>query len=101
MSLKKDNILIVGAGNMGSAFMLALLDGNINSKKINIIENKPNLKLIFFKTHLFLNLLAPYTSDLNFNIKLLAGASNVPYSTWNTEAYHQNIFDSNRIKIDS
>lgn len=45
MSLKKDNILIVGAGNMGSAFMLALLDGNINSKKINIIENKPNLKL--------------------------------------------------------
>jgi pyrroline-5-carboxylate reductase len=34
MSLKKDNILIVGAGNMGSAFMLALLDGNINSKQL-------------------------------------------------------------------
>ena len=47
----------------------------------------------YMKDHLFLNLLAPYTSDLNFNIKLLAGASNVPNSTWNTGGYHQNIFE--------
>ena len=44
MILKKDTILIVGAGNMGFAFISALLDNKIKSKQINIIENKPNLK---------------------------------------------------------
>ena len=45
MTLKKDTILIVGAGNMGFAFILALLDNKISPKQINIIEKKPTLKL--------------------------------------------------------
>ncbi|MDB9818310.1 pyrroline-5-carboxylate reductase [Pelagibacterales bacterium] len=45
MILKKDTILIVGAGNMGFAFISALLDNKISSKQINIIEKKPTLKL--------------------------------------------------------
>ena len=46
----------------------------------------------FIKDHLFFNILAPYTSNLNFNIKILAGASNVSDSIWNIDGYHQNIF---------
>ena len=45
MILKKDTILIVGAGNMGFAFISALLDNKIRPKQINIIEKKPTLKL--------------------------------------------------------
>ena len=45
MTLKKDTILIVGAGNMGFAFISALLDNKISPKQINIIEKKPTLKL--------------------------------------------------------
>ena len=45
MILKKDTILIVGAGNMGFAFISALLDNKISTKQINIIEKKPTLKL--------------------------------------------------------
>ena len=47
----------------------------------------------FMKDHFIFNVLAPYTSDLNFNIKMLAGASNVPASIWNEEGYHQHIFE--------
>ena len=45
MILKKDTILIVGAGNMGFAFISALLDNKISPMQINIIEKKPTLKL--------------------------------------------------------
>ena len=47
----------------------------------------------FMKDHLVFNVLAPYTSDLNFNIKMLTGASNVSNSIWNQEGYHQHIFE--------
>ncbi len=43
--------------------------------------------------HFFLNLLAPYTEDLNFNIKVLAGASDVDTSFWDQGGYRQNIFE--------
>ena len=45
MNIKKDNILIVGAGNMGLAFLSALLDNKVNPKKIFILENNPSQKL--------------------------------------------------------
>ena len=41
----------------------------------------------------FLNLLAPYNRDMNFIIKILAGASDVDYSIWNSKEYHQHIFE--------
>ena len=43
--------------------------------------------------HLYFNLLIPYAEKLNFNIKVMAGASDVTRSTWDTLAYHQNIFE--------
>ena len=46
----------------------------------------------FMKDHLVFNVLAPYTSDLNFYIKILSGASNVSDSIWYIDGYHQNIF---------
>ena len=45
MNIKKDNILIVGAGNMGLAFLSALLDNKVNPKQIFILENNPIQKL--------------------------------------------------------
>lgn len=45
MNIKKDNILIVGAGNMGLAFLSALLDNKVNPKQIFILENNPSQKL--------------------------------------------------------
>ena len=44
MNIKKDNILIVGSGNMGLAFLSALLDNKVNPKQIFILENTYNLK---------------------------------------------------------
>ena len=45
MNIKKDNILIVGAGNMSLAFLSALLDNKLNPKQIFILENNPSQKL--------------------------------------------------------
>ena len=44
MILKKDTILIVGAGNMGLP-ITCIIGGSKISSKINIIEKKPTLKL--------------------------------------------------------
>lgn len=43
--------------------------------------------------HFSLNLLVPYTDDLNFNIILKAGASDVADSIWNRDGYHQDIYE--------
>ena len=43
--MKNDNILIVGAGNMGFAFVSALIENKVNPKKIFVIEKKPSQKL--------------------------------------------------------
>ena len=45
MNIKKDNILIVGAGNMGLAFLSALLDNKVNPKKIFILETNTSQKI--------------------------------------------------------
>ena len=55
-------------------------------------QSEGNLYNSYIKDNLFVNILAPYTSDLNFNIKILSGASNVSDSIWNRDGYHQNIF---------
>ena len=48
--------------------------------------------------HFLFNILIPYTEDLNFNVKLMAGASDVDKEVYNS-GYKQNIFDNlfNRI----
>ena len=56
-------------------------------------QSEGNKNNSYMKDHLFFNILAPYTSDLNFNIKMLAGASNVADSIWNEQGYHQHIFE--------
>ena len=50
-----------------------------------------NSDLHYTYDHLYFNLLIPYAEKLNFNIKVMAGASNVPSSTWMD--YHQNVFE--------
>jgi hypothetical protein len=52
-----------------------------------------NSDLHYTYDHLYFNLLIPYAEKLNFNIKVMAGASNVPRKTWDTLAYHQNVFE--------
>ena len=44
-SLKKDKILIIGAGNMGISFLKALINNNISSKNIAVIEKYPSKEL--------------------------------------------------------
>jgi len=43
--------------------------------------------------HVSLNLLIPYSKKLSFNIKLMAGASDVDSSIWYDKAYYQNVFE--------
>jgi hypothetical protein len=50
-------------------------------------------KFNYTRDHLFLNLLAPYTDDLSFELKLLAGASNVEKTIWEGDGYHQHVFE--------
>ncbi len=45
MNIKNDNILIIGAGNMGYAFISALIENKVSPKKIYIIEKKPSSRL--------------------------------------------------------
>ena len=40
MNIKNDNILIIGAGNMGYAFISALIENKVSPKKIYVIEKK-------------------------------------------------------------
>ena len=45
MNINSDNILIIGAGNMGYAFISALIENKVSPKKIYVIEKKPSLRL--------------------------------------------------------
>jgi len=52
-----------------------------------------NSELLYTYDHLYFNLLIPYSEKLNFNIKIMAGASDVADSIWIDRGYHQNIFE--------
>jgi len=69
MLLRKDNILIVGAGNMGFAFLSALLDSKINPKQINIIDKNPVAKLKKISKAKKINLFKSI-DELNINTKI-------------------------------
>ena len=45
MNIKNENILIIGAGNMGYAFISALIENKVSPKNIYIIEKKPSARL--------------------------------------------------------
>ena len=47
----------------------------------------------YTKDAFFFNLLAPYTHELNFNIKILAGASDLESTIWKNQGYLQNAFE--------
>ena len=47
--LKKENFLILGAGNMGICFVKSLLNNKIRVNRINIVEKKPSLELLKLK----------------------------------------------------
>ena len=69
MLLRKDTILIVGAGNMGFAFLSALLDSKINPKQINIIDKNPAAKLKKISKANKINLFKSI-DELNINTKI-------------------------------
>ena len=69
MLLRKDKILIVGAGNMGFAFLSALLDSKINPKQINIIDKNPVAKLKKISKAKKINLFKSI-DELNINTKI-------------------------------
>ena len=69
MLLRKDTILIVGAGNMGFAFLSALLDSKINPKQINIIDKNPTAKLKKISKAKKINLFKSI-DELNINTKI-------------------------------
>ena len=69
MLLRKDTILIVGAGNMGFAFLSALLDSKINPKQINIIDKNPVAKLKKISKAKKINLFKSI-DELNINTKI-------------------------------
>ena len=54
INLKKQNFLIIGAGNMGYAVLNSLIENKISSKNILIIEKKitPKLKKLKSKHNL-------------------------------------------------
>lgn len=52
-----------------------------------------NSDLHYTYDHFYLNLLIPYAEKLNFNIKVMVGASDVDNSIWDTSGYHQHIFE--------
>ena len=56
-------------------------------------QSTGNIDNAYTYDHFLLNLLVPYTKDLNFNIKVMAGASDVANSIWNENGYHQHIFE--------
>ena len=52
-----------------------------------------NADMNYTYDHFYLNLLIPYAEKLNFNIKVMVGASDVENSIWDTSGYHQHIFE--------
>ena len=52
-----------------------------------------NADMNYTYDHFYLNLLIPYAEKLNFNIKVMVGASDVDNSIWDTSGYHQHIFE--------
>ena len=57
-----------------------------------------NADMNYTYDHLYLNLLIPYAEKLNFNIKIMVGASNVDASNvdsliWVTDGFHQHVFE--------
>ena len=48
-NLKKENFLILGAGNMGICFVKALIQNRIKANKIKIIEKNPSQELMALK----------------------------------------------------
>ena len=73
--------------NIGVRKKLQFYSSFVRSQSIGNNENP------YSYDQFFLNLLAPYNRDMNFIIKILAGASDVDYSIWNSEEYHQHIFE--------
>ena len=52
-----------------------------------------NVDMHYSYDHLYFNLLIPYAEKLNFNLKVMCGASDVESSIWETEGYHQHVFE--------
>lgn len=74
-SLKKDKILIIGAGNMGISFIKALINNNIASKNIFVLEKNSSRQLSKLKKDKKINVVSNisfYKENQKPDIVLLA-----------------------------
>ena len=88
-----DNIFLKTMLSVGYPVELSVRDEFQMYTTIIRTSSMENADINYSNDHLYFNILVPYAEKLNFNIKVMAGASNVRSLTWDTLGYHQNIFE--------
>ena len=88
-----DNIFLKTIVSAGYPVELSVRDKFQMYSTIIRTSSMENADMNYTYDHFYLNLLIPYAEKLNFNIKVMVGASDVDSSIWDTSGYHQHIFE--------
>jgi len=88
-----DNIFLKTIVSAGYPVELSVRDKFQMYSTIIRTSSMENADMNYTYDHFYLNLLIPYAEKLNFNIKVMVGASDVDNSIWDTSGYHQHIFE--------
>ena len=88
-----DNIFLKTIISAGYPVELSVRDKFQMYSTIIRTSSMENADMNYTYDHFYLNLLIPYAEKLNFNIKVMVGASDVDNSIWDTSGYHQHIFE--------
>ena len=91
--LEGDNIFLKTIVSAGYPVELSVRDKFQMYSTIIRTSSMENADMNYTYDHFYLNLLIPYAEKLNFNIKVMVGASDVDNSIWDTSGYHQHIFE--------
>lgn len=88
-----DNIFLKTMLSVGYPVELSVRDEFQMYTTIIRTSSMENADINYSNDHLYFNILVPYAEKLNFNIKIMAGASDVAKSIWKDSGYRQNIFE--------
>ncbi len=88
-----DNIFLKTIVSAGYPVELSVRDKFQMYSTIIRTSSMENADMNYTYDHFYLNLLIPYAEKLNFNFKVMVGASDVDNSIWDTSGYHQHIFE--------
>ncbi|MDP7027164.1 MAG: caspase family protein [Candidatus Marinimicrobia bacterium] len=88
-----DNIFLKTMLSVGYPVELSVRDEFQMYTTIIRTSSMENADINYSNDHLYFNILIPYAEKLNFNIKIMAGASDVAKSIWKDSGYRQNIFE--------